>query len=79
MSDLPPEDRQRLIRATFTELFRENAKDPQFIQELRAIFKQLDKDEAEQQPPQPPQPPTRPQQQHSSNRVSAFDKFLLGR
>lgn len=81
MSDLPYEDRQRLIKSTFAEMFRENASDPQFIRGIRDALRELDKAEPSTEPQSQPSPST---QHHPSNggmqqRVSAFEKFLLGR
>lgn len=85
MSDLPYEDRQKVIRATFLEHLRESLKDPGFRIELRAALKedfpQLLR-ELQQEQGQSAPPPTQHQsapQRSSNERVSAFDKFILGR
>lgn len=78
LSQLPDADRERLVKGRFAELFQENASDPNFISALaKAVAEQL-KSNAPPPSPRPPQEPT-PSSSNGGGRVSAFEKYLLGR
>ena len=83
MSDLPPEDRQRLIKSTFQEYASEFLRSDDGKRILDDYVKSL-KDVAGDPPPlnrqsPPPQNGGSQPQSGGSQRVSAFEKFLLGR
>jgi hypothetical protein len=82
MSDLPPEDRQRLIKSTFQEYASEFLRSDDGKRILDDYVQSL-KEVAGSESPSSPPPLTRTQPQSPQNggsqRVSAFEKFLLGR
>lgn len=83
MSDiqLSDEDRQRLVKSRFGELFQEHADDPVFLDALAKKVVDLMKVQTKPESASPSQPQPR-QTVPASNgpgRVSAFEKFLLGR
>lgn len=81
LSQLPDADRERLVKGRFSELFQENANDPNFIAAIAKAVSEAMKSESGQGQPRPPQQGQQQQGQPPSNggKVSAFEKYLLGR
>lgn len=78
MSDLPPEDRRRLIKSTFKEYFDECVNDPNTLDSLAKML-------AEHMKNQPPpgqsngsQPGEASQREMPARRISLFEKTILG-
>lgn len=78
MSDLPPEDRQRLIRSTFQEYAEEFLRSDAGKRILDDYVKSL-KDAAGTADPPPTPANARPPQQPASQKYNAIEKLLLGR